>query len=93
MQRADAASANGFETIGLYAAGIAAAAAAGVPAETLNVLGLSYVASRAAFTFVYIILQDNRSLAPLRSLCWMAGLGIILTLWIQAGNVATAALK
>lgn len=69
-----------------------AAAGAGVPVETLNVLGASYVASRAAFTVVYIFLQDNRQLAPLRSLCWMVGIGITFTLWIKAGNLAAAGL-
>jgi hypothetical protein len=35
---------------------------------------------------VYIILQENRKLAPLRSLSWGAGLGIIVTLFVLAAK-------
>lgn len=90
LQRADAAAINGFETLGLYAGGIAAAGAAGVPAITLNYLGLTYVVSRAAYNVVYIVLQDNRKFAPVRSLVWNVGLVVIFTLWIKAGNAAAA---
>ncbi|KAJ4424995.1 hypothetical protein N0V82_000277 [Gnomoniopsis sp. IMI 355080] len=90
LQRADAASANAFETIGLYAGGIAAAGAAGVPASTLNYLGVGYVASRLVYNVVYVFLQDNRKFAPVRSLVWNVGLGVIVTLWIKAGNAAAA---
>ncbi|CAN8102601.1 unnamed protein product [Discula destructiva] len=90
-QRAEAASANGLETVGLYAGAIAAAGAAGVPAETLNYLSASYLVSRVLYNYVYVILQDNRKWAPVRSLLWTAGLGVIFTLWIKAGNLAAAA--
>lgn len=91
LQRAEAASANGFESLGMYAGGIAAAAAAGVPAATLNSLAGVYLASRAAYNVVYVFLQDNRRFAPVRSLVWNVGLGIIVALWVKAGNRATAA--
>lgn len=75
----------------MYAGGIAAAAAAGVPAATLNSLAGVYLASRAAYNVVYVFLQDNRRFAPVRSLVWNVGLGIIVALWVKAGNRATAA--
>ncbi|KAL1862460.1 hypothetical protein Daus18300_008557 [Diaporthe australafricana] len=90
IQRAEAAMANGLETVGLYSAGIVAAAATGVPAETLNYLSVAYLASRVGYIAVYVWLQENRKLAPLRSLCWNASIGIIATLWIKAGNKAAA---
>lgn len=90
IQRAEAAMANGFETLGMYSAGIVAAVVAGVPAETLNYLSVAYLASRVGYNAVYIWLQDNRKLAPLRSLCWNASIGIIAALWIKAGNKAAS---
>ncbi|KAK3399332.1 hypothetical protein B0T20DRAFT_409879 [Sordaria brevicollis] len=84
--RAKAASSNGLETIGLFAAGVVAANAAKVPVDTLNKLSLFYLGSRAVYNFVYVFLQDNRKFAPVRSLVWMASLGSIFTLFIKAGN-------
>ncbi|ROW17485.1 hypothetical protein VPNG_00763 [Cytospora leucostoma] len=92
VQRAEAASANAFETLGMYAGGIAAAAAAGVPAETLSCLSLGYLASRAAYNVIYVFLQDDRKTAPLRSLTWNVSILIIGTAWVKAGNRAAAAL-
>lgn len=90
MQRSEAASANAFETLGIYAGGIVAAAAAGVPAETLNTLSGVYLASRAVYNVVYIFLQDDRKFAPVRSIVWNVGLGAIITLWVKAGNKAAS---
>ncbi|KAM0297427.1 hypothetical protein HYE67_007396 [Fusarium culmorum] len=84
--RAKAATENGFETLGLYAAGLVAANFAGVPTPTINALGFSYVASRVAYNIVYLWLQADRRLAPVRSLVWTASIGFIITLWIKAGN-------
>lgn len=82
--------ANGFETLGMYSAGIVAAAVTGVSAETLNYLSVAYLASRVGYNVVYVWLQDNRKLAPLRSVCFNVGIGIITTLWIKAGNKAAS---
>ncbi|KAF7545485.1 hypothetical protein G7Z17_g9127 [Cylindrodendrum hubeiense] len=88
MLRAKAASANGFETLGFYAAAVVAANVAGVDAPTLNVLTLGYIISRIFYNFTYIWLQKNRNLARLRSLSWVAGIALVVTLWIKAGNKA-----
>ncbi|GKT98672.1 membrane protein [Fusarium langsethiae] len=81
-----AATENGFETLGLYAAGIVAANFAGVPTPTINALSFSYVASRVAYNVAYLWLQADRRLAPVRSLVWTTSIGFIVALWIKAGN-------
>lgn len=90
FRRAKAASANGFETLALYAGGIVAANAAGVATPKLNKLALGYLVSRAVFNFVYVFLQDNKKFAPLRTLVWMVGIGIIFSLYISAGGALKA---
>ncbi|KKY33346.1 putative membrane protein [Diaporthe ampelina] len=90
IRRAEAATANGFETLGLYSAGIVAAAVTGVPAETLNYLSMAYLASRVGYNAFYVWLQENRKLAPFRSAFWNTSIGIIAALWIKAGNRAAS---
>lgn len=90
IKRAEAAMANGFETLGMYSAGIVAAAVTGVPARTLNYLSLAYLASRVGYNTVYVWLQENKKLAPLRSVCWNTSIGIIIALWVKAGNRAAS---
>jgi uncharacterized MAPEG superfamily protein len=86
IQRAYAASKNGLETLGYFAAAVVAANAAGVEVSTLNKLSLSYITSRIFYNVTYIQLQENRTLAPLRSMCWLAGLAISTQLFICAGR-------
>lgn len=81
-----------METIGLYGSSVAVAFAAGVPIQTLNYLSAGYVASRLAYNTIYIFLQDNRKIAPLRSIVWNVGVGILVTLWVKAANKAAATL-
>ncbi|KAJ9136750.1 hypothetical protein NKR23_g9632 [Pleurostoma richardsiae] len=88
IRRANAAQDNGFESLGMYAGGIVAANAAGVLPATVNSLALAYLAVRVVYNFVYVILQDNRKFAPLRSLMWITSVGIMFALWIKAGNAA-----
>ncbi|KAI0390239.1 hypothetical protein F5Y17DRAFT_73667 [Xylariaceae sp. FL0594] len=84
--RAEAAAANGSETIGLFVGAVLAANYAGVPVETINTLSIGYLLSRAAFNYTYIFLQDNRKFAPVRSLIWISGLACWVTLYVKAGN-------
>ncbi|KAK4189549.1 hypothetical protein QBC35DRAFT_430438 [Podospora australis] len=86
ISRAKAASANGFETISLYAASIVAANAAKMPITKLNKLAVGYCVSRAVYNYVYVGLQDNRKLAGLRPFVWFAGIWIVMTLFVGAGN-------
>ncbi|KAH7170576.1 hypothetical protein EDB81DRAFT_876599 [Dactylonectria macrodidyma] len=90
MLRANAATANGLETLGFYASAVVAANISGVETRTLNILTLGYVLSRLAYNFTYIWLQKNRRLASLRSLSWLLGISLIWALWIKAGRRALA---
>ena len=47
-----------------------AANVAGVSTYGVNTLSLGYIASRVAYNFTYVVLQDNRKFAPLRSIIW-----------------------
>ncbi|KAL2156249.1 hypothetical protein VTH82DRAFT_994 [Thermothelomyces myriococcoides] len=85
ISRARAATANGFETLGLYAAAVVAGNAAGLPAERMNRLTLAYLASRAAYYYIYVVLQDNARMAGLRSLAWLVGIIIIMMLFVYSG--------
>ncbi|VBB86579.1 Putative protein of unknown function [Podospora comata] len=87
ISRAKAATANGFETLSLYAASVVAANASGVvPVSKLNTLTLGYVVSRAAYNFVYVVAQDNKKLAGIRPLVWAAGVIIIMNMFVSAGG-------
>lgn len=88
MLRAKAASANGFETLGLYAPAVVAANVTGVDVRTLNMLTLGYIITRIIYNITYIWLQRNRKLAGVRSVSWVTGISLAVTLWIKAGNRA-----
>ncbi|KAI8628652.1 hypothetical protein F5Y19DRAFT_476197 [Xylariaceae sp. FL1651] len=89
--RAEAAAANGQETVGLFAAAVIAANYTGVPVETINTVCAVWLGTRVVYNTIYIFLQENRSFAPLRSLVWNAGLISWVTLCVKAGNRAVAA--
>jgi len=83
--RAEGAQQNGFENVGLFAAGVVAANFAGVPAGTMNALSGGYVVSRILYNLVYIN-NESKAAANLRSTVYLSGVGIIWTLFIMAGN-------
>ncbi|GAB0142755.1 hypothetical protein EsHS_00003294 [Epichloe bromicola] len=83
--RAEAASLNGLETIGLFAASVLAGNYARLDTATLNHLSIGYLVSRLAYTLAYVLVQ-NRRLSWLRTAIWqVTGLYIAL-FWIKAGN-------
>lgn len=86
IKRARAATANGFETLALFAAGVVAANVAHVGLGDLNRLTLGYLATRTAYNFSYVVLQDNARLAVLRSVSWISSLYCIFSLFVKAGN-------
>ena len=86
INRAKAASANGFETLGLYAAAVVAANSAKIDLVKLNKLTIGYIISRAAYNFVYVQLQENRRLASVRSIAWGVGIYSIISLFLSAGS-------
>ncbi|GAB0131670.1 hypothetical protein EsDP_00000132 [Epichloe bromicola] len=85
LLRAQNASENGFESIGIYAAGVIAANQAGLSASTVNALTLGYLASRLAYVFSYVELGANRRLSGVRSGFWVLSMGLCFTLWVKAG--------
>jgi uncharacterized MAPEG superfamily protein len=56
--RAEGAQQNGFENIGFFAAAVVAGNIAGLSNSTLNYLTTGYLASRAAYVYIYI---NNKS--------------------------------
>ncbi|KAH6658141.1 hypothetical protein BKA67DRAFT_656362 [Truncatella angustata] len=83
--RAEAAFANGLETIGLYAAAVAAVNIAPVEPGTANILALVYLATRVVYNMIYVVLQDDPRWALARSVTWFAGIGIVLAMFGLAG--------
>ncbi|KAK4570420.1 hypothetical protein LTR86_002500 [Recurvomyces mirabilis] len=81
--RAEAAQANSFENLPLFAAAVVAGNAAGLDVATLNYCALAYVTSRFAYNHIYIF-QDLVP-APVRTVAWFAGVCSCFTLFIQAG--------
>ncbi|KAK4494035.1 hypothetical protein PRZ48_015222 [Zasmidium cellare] len=83
--RAEAACSNGFENFGPFCAALVAGNAARLEPVWLNGLSLAYLATRAVFNYVYIN-NETQSLAAVRSVSYVGGLGMLFTLFIQAGN-------
>ncbi len=73
-----------METLGFYAAAVVAATSAGVDNYTLNLLSFSYLATRLFYNYIYVWGQDNRKLAPVRSLIWTTGVAFASTMYIMA---------
>ncbi|KAF9875555.1 hypothetical protein CkaCkLH20_06936 [Colletotrichum karsti] len=86
IQRAQAAAQNGFESLGLYAAGVVAANVAGVDPRSVNLISFGYIGCRVLYNIIYIRLQDNRAWAPIRSLVWTTSIGLIFTSYIMAAR-------
>lgn len=85
IRRAESAVSNGLETIALYAAAVAATNVPGVNARTANILSLVYLATRLSYNLVYVVLQENPKWAPIRTLSWAGGIGIIMAMFSVAG--------
>lgn len=54
IHRAEAATANNIESIGLFAAAVVAGNYSGLPTNTLNTLSVGYVISRIVYNFIYV---------------------------------------
>lgn len=82
--RAEAAQANGFENLGLFASAVAAGNAAGLDASVLNGLGVAYLVSRVVYNHIYIFNDLVPSQA--RTVTFLGGVGMCMALFVQAGN-------
>ncbi|SPO03030.1 uncharacterized protein DNG_05711 [Cephalotrichum gorgonifer] len=84
--RAKATSENAWETLGFYASAVVAANVARVDTALLNGLTLTYIASRIAYSYAYIVLGRNRKFVPVRSGVWALGVAATLWLYVAAGK-------
>ncbi|PSK33922.1 hypothetical protein B9Z65_8248 [Elsinoe australis] len=84
--RAEGAQQNGFENIGLFAAAVVIGNVAKLDNWTLNALSGAYLASRVAYNICYIQ-GSNDSVANVRTVSFLTGVGIIWTFFIKSGNV------
>ncbi|KAH7027202.1 uncharacterized protein B0I36DRAFT_385271 [Microdochium trichocladiopsis] len=89
LLRAEACCANGFEALPLFAAAVTAGNAAGVPARTMNLLSVGWIATRVAYTYVFIWYQGREKLAynavPLRTKVWLVGITTLMSMFVLAG--------
>ncbi|KAI0900286.1 hypothetical protein F4806DRAFT_150453 [Annulohypoxylon nitens] len=85
LQRAEAATANAFETLGFYAAAVTAGNAGGVSADTLNNLTLGYLASRLFYSWIYIWGQENRRWILARTNVWGISMALCSAMFVLAG--------
>ncbi|KAH7303449.1 hypothetical protein B0I35DRAFT_446622 [Stachybotrys elegans] len=90
--RAKRASENGYETLGLFAAAIAAANQAGVEVSVLNRMAWGYVAVRIAYNFAYIRLGGIPGLHLLRTFFWVNSMFLSVGLFVAAGFKAKDAI-
>ncbi|CAH0047081.1 unnamed protein product [Clonostachys solani] len=87
--RAKRASENNYETIGLFAAGVAAANQAGAPTCVVNALSWGYVGFRVVYNFVYINLGGIRETHWIRSAVWSVCMWSSVGLFVAAGIYST----
>jgi len=83
--RAEGAQQNGFENVGLFAAAVVAGNMAGLSATTLNGLTYGYLGSRVLYNLIYIN-NESTGAANVRSVVFVGGIGMIMTLFVKAGN-------
>ncbi|GAA5914987.1 MAPEG family protein [Sporobolomyces salmoneus] len=83
--RAEAATANTYETLPLFACAVLAGAVARLPLESQHKFAFSYVALRAVYSLLYVNVT-NQKLSGLRSVVWLTGVVSIFNQFIQAGK-------
>ncbi|MCJ1257921.1 hypothetical protein MMC24_005749 [Lignoscripta atroalba] len=83
--RAEGAQMNGFENLSLYAAAVLAGNMANLDNSWLNMLSGGYLASRVLYNLVYVN-NESSTAANARTAIYMGGMGMIMTLFVQAGN-------
>jgi len=79
--RAHAAHLNSFEAFPLFAAGVLIAAYNQAPQATVDGLALAFIVARLAYIGCYV-----GNLATLRSLVWMAAMGLNIALFVVAAT-------
>lgn len=72
--------------MGLFASAVVAGNVAGLSNTALNTLSLGYLASRALYNILYITNEDSTA-SNARSVTFVAGVGMIMTLFVKSGNL------
>ncbi len=83
--RAQHASENGYETLGLFAAAVVAGNVGRVHLKTLNAMTWGYVATRVVYNYLYICLGNNPKTANCRSMTWFVSMVLSAGLFVGAG--------
>lgn len=78
-RRANAAQANGWEALPLFAAAVIIAHQLGAPQARIDALAVAFIVARVLYSALYVL--DR---AALRSLVWVAGLGLSLAIFFSA---------
>lgn len=78
-KRANAAQLNAFEAFPFFAAAVIVAHLLNGPQSLVDVLALIFIAARVLHLVLYLSNQ-----APLRSLVWFVGLGMVVTIFVVA---------
>jgi uncharacterized MAPEG superfamily protein len=88
--RAVAAEANTLETLGVVAGAVVAATASGADARLTNLLSFGILGVRAVYIYVYVMLQEDRSMAPVRSIIWTVNMIGVISLYVVAARAMAA---
>lgn len=75
MKRAIAAHHNGFEALPLFIAAVILAQQAHANQDRIDILAMAFVVIRVTYSLIYI-----SNLATLRTLVWLAGIGVSLAI-------------
>ncbi|KAH7361453.1 hypothetical protein B0T11DRAFT_327638 [Plectosphaerella cucumerina] len=90
IMRAVAAEANTLETLGVVAGAVVAATASGADARLTNLLSFGILGVRAVYIYVYVMLQEDRSMAPVRSIIWTVNMIGVISLYVVAARAMAA---
>lgn len=83
--RGEGAQQNGIENLGLFAAAVVAGNVARLDNSYLNALSGGYIATRIVYNLLYLN-SHNSTMANMRTAAYLSGIGLILTMFISAGN-------
>lgn len=84
VKRLDSAHQNALESLPVFASGVAAAVATGVPTPLLNSVCLTYLGARVCYTIAYALPPVLNGMP--RSACWGIATAAQLGLWVASAQ-------
>jgi uncharacterized MAPEG superfamily protein len=75
--RANAAQQNSWEAFAIFSAAVLTAHVAGAPQPTVDAIAVAFISTRLLYTWCYVM-----DFASLRSLVWLVGLGLSISLFV-----------